>query len=457
MNLIRLSAVIITALLLTGITHADNTGAIDSSTLKRITSIKIDKSAVNAVTSNKLAPLVQNRKILSNKDRFYTHKTDCGSITHQYSTGRCWMFGALSMLTPAVIKRYSLKDFRFSHTYVYFWDKFEKANMFYEMMIKHADSDILDRKLRFYLNDPSPDGGHWSYAADIIKKYGLIPEYAMPDTIHTKNSASMNCVLNTLLRKHAAELRSMHANGSSDGELRQKKEQYLKEIYSILVMCLGEPPASFTLRLEYKNGKLSKPKDMTPTEFCKDAKINPDDYISVFSNPVWDNYGVYEIEDNRNIAEYPSFKMLNITDMTKLKKIAAKSVKASDAVMIALDSWNNMNKLTGIMADNLFEYSDLFGFDLKMTKKDRVLYGTSIPTHVMALTGLDEIDGHVVKWQAKNSWGDKICENGFCTIYDDWIGENIYQFVFLRKYADREMLEAEKQKPVLLPEYDMMR
>lgn len=425
--------------------------------LRKASLNKPSEALINAATSQRLPLLVQNRKILSGKDSFFSSSIDSGSVMHQYATGRCWMFGAVSTLTAGVIRNLKLKDFRFSHTYLYFWDKFEKANLFYELMIKYSDRDIMDRELRFYLKDPSPDGGHWNYAADLINKYGMAPESAMLDSYHTKDSSQLNYVLGRLLRKHAFEIRTLAAEGVGLEDLRLRKEEYLKEIYSLLAMFLGEPPERFPVVLSYKNGRDIVKRDVDALQLKDMLGVKPDDYISVFSNPAWENMSVYEIEDNKNIAERPDFKMLNVTDMPLLKQIMLTSVKAGDPVMIALDSWNDMNKLTGIMAVDLFDYQPLLNINFKADKKDRFLYGSSFPTHVMSIVGVDEINNKTVKWLAKNSWGTSFGENGYCVIYDSWIDENVYQFVFLRKYATSRMLKAEKSESEILPSYDLMR
>ncbi len=431
-------------------------GGVDGVTLKKIMRSVPSDAKINAISSNNINNLSEKRSITSSKDSFFSTKIDSGSVSDQKRSGRCWMFAALSMMSPVVMKKYSLKDFEFSQTYGFFWDKFEKANMFYEMMIKYADRDIMDRNLRVWLANPISDGGHWTYASDLIEKYGVVPSYAMSETAHTADSRTMNYVLENLLRKHAAEIRDLYSQGKTVDELRTVKEKYLGEVYAILVMCLGEPPQKFILRFEDKDDKITDPKTMTPVEFYKEIGVNLKDYVSLFSNPAWEYGKYYVIENNRNIFECEDLPMINI-ELEAFKKAAADSIKAGEPVWFAADASHDMDRIAGIMAKDLYDYSSLLGIDTDMHRKERYLYGGSTANHAMIITGFDEINGKITKWLVENSWGTKPGDNGFFTMYDSWVDDNVFQFIVNKKYLSKDILDILNQTPEVLPEYDLMR
>ncbi|XIF19957.1 MAG: aminopeptidase [Acetilactobacillus jinshanensis] len=56
-------------------------------------------------------------------------------MSNQKQSGRCWMFAMLNILKQRVAKRFHVKDFQLSQNYLFFWDKIERANIFYERMI----------------------------------------------------------------------------------------------------------------------------------------------------------------------------------------------------------------------------------------------------------------------------------------------------------------------------------
>lgn len=57
----------------------------------------------------------------------------------------------------------------------------------------------------------------------------------------------------------------------------------------------------------------------------------------------------------------------------------------------------------------MFDFNDLFGLDLSMSKADRLRYGESLMTHAMTFTGFDSgvEEGQIRKWRVENSWADK--------------------------------------------------
>ena len=81
--------------------------------------------------------------------------------------------------------------------------------------------------------------------ADLVRKYGLVPKTAMPDTESSGESMPMNGVLRTKLREFAAELRRRKAAGESTAELRRRKDEMLETIYRMIAIHLGRPPREF--------------------------------------------------------------------------------------------------------------------------------------------------------------------------------------------------------------------
>ena len=97
-------------------------------------------------------------------------------ITNQKKSGRCWMFSVLNALREQVIQKCHLEDFAFSATYLAFYDKLEKCNLFYENILHFAGQKLDDRETWTLLGNPLPDGGQWDMVASLIRKYGVVPE-----------------------------------------------------------------------------------------------------------------------------------------------------------------------------------------------------------------------------------------------------------------------------------------
>ena len=150
------------------------------------------------------------------------------------------------------MNKLDLDEFEFSQIYLQFWDKLEKANKFLECMIAGRDRDLMDREVVFLLQDPCPDGGYWESFADLVTKYGVVPKEAMAETASSEGTDMMNRVLALALRRQATQLREIYQQTGSVAKMREAKEKMLAEVYRVLVLNLGEPPAEFTWRYKLK-------------------------------------------------------------------------------------------------------------------------------------------------------------------------------------------------------------
>ena len=82
-------------------------------------------------------------------------------ITNQRSSGRCWLFAATNVFRVAIMKRYNLKEFELSQSYLFYWDKLEKANWFLEQILDTVNEPLEGRLVQRLMEDPVGDGGQW--------------------------------------------------------------------------------------------------------------------------------------------------------------------------------------------------------------------------------------------------------------------------------------------------------
>ncbi len=209
--------------------------------------------AANAAQENGIFKASQNTAVKTNLNPAFSIEIDTGKVADQKRSGRCWMFSALNTMRHSIQKKFNIKDFELSQNYTNFWDKFEKANWFFENVINSAGKPLGDRKVAFLFATPQQDGGQWDMLCGIIEKYGIVPKYAYPETANSANSAALNDTLNTLLRKDGLALRRMIADGKNEEEVEDKKQAMLKEVYRVLAVSLGVPPRKFAF--EYKDDK----------------------------------------------------------------------------------------------------------------------------------------------------------------------------------------------------------
>jgi bleomycin hydrolase len=68
--------------------------------------------------------------------------------TNQAVSGRCWMFAALNVLRQSMMEKYNLPpDFELSQSYLFFYDKLERANFFMHQIIDTADQEPSSREV----------------------------------------------------------------------------------------------------------------------------------------------------------------------------------------------------------------------------------------------------------------------------------------------------------------------
>ena len=151
-------------------------------------------------------------------------------ITAQEKSGRCWMFAATNILREIVAEKLNIKEFELSQNYLAFYDKLEKSNNYLEMIIDNADKDLNDMMMH-YLSTGIGDGGYWDMAVDLVKKYGVVPKYVMPESYQSSHTERFMKLLNNLLKKDAAELRKMIHEGKS---VSGRKDEMMSEIYKAL-------------------------------------------------------------------------------------------------------------------------------------------------------------------------------------------------------------------------------
>ena len=58
------------------------------------------------------------------------------------------------------------------------------------------------------LGDPIGDGGQWNMAMNLIRKHGLVPKAAYPESHSSSQTQFMNATLKEILRTAAYELRA---------------------------------------------------------------------------------------------------------------------------------------------------------------------------------------------------------------------------------------------------------
>lgn len=381
-----------------------------------------------------------------------------GKVANQKQSGRCWMFAALNTFRHKLLTTFQLRDFELSQNYTFFWDKYEKANYFYENILATAEQPTASREVAFLMQTPQQDGGQWDMIVSLFQKYGVVPKAVMPESSSSSNSRDLNNYLNKLLRKHAVLLRQMVAEEATAEEIQANREAMLQEVYNLLAISLGTPPEvfDFEYRDEEKNYHLDQA--LTPQSFYeKYVGVNLEDYVSIINAPTADKPFMrsYTVDMLGNVVAGKQVKYLNL-EMEDFKALAVKQLEQGESVWFGCDVGQSSTRDSGIMALDAYDVEDLFDVDLTMTKAERLDYGESMMTHAMVLTGVDMINEQAKKWKVENSWGEKVGDKGFFVMSDEWMDEYTYQIVVRKELLTPEQLSAFEAEPTVLAPWDPM-
>ncbi len=456
----RLFLITLVISFVTGLNAQNSSGKLDMKTIHKIMSsyqhTPENTALQNAITHNDIRKLAKDRGNEGKVNHFFNHKvTDALATTNQKSSGRCWLFTSLNTLRPIVTRKYNLADFEFSENYNFFWDQFEKANLFMEVALSTAKEPMTSRMVTWLFHNPIGDGGQWATFNDLVKKYGLVPSSAMPETYQSNHTSNMSRLLRRKLREDGLELRKMVSDKASKKQIAQRKVAMLEAIYRILVLNLGEPPQEFTWQYKDKDGKISTPKKYTPQSFYKEAVgVNVDDYVMFMNDPTRPYYKLYDVQYDRNLVEGGNWKYINLPNDT-IKKFAVKSILGNEAMYLSCDVGKQFDGKAGFLDTKLYDYNDLFGVNFGMDKARRIKTFDSGSTHGMALVGVNTLpDGKPDKWLIENSWGADKGHHGFLTATDDWFDNYMFRLVINKKYISPDVLKILKSKAILLPPWD---
>ena len=469
-------------------------GAITDEMIKKMSeSLQKDvatKRLEDAVVGNRLKNIALNHDVLKDNNPYFSHEIKTAKITDQRNSGRCWLFAGLNVLRPAVIDKIHWDEFEFSQVYLFFWDKLEKSNIFLERVIERSKLDERDENYQRILKQASDDGGWWEYFSYLVKKYGVAPKSAMPETEGSMATGEMNRQLVDRLHQAAATIHKMAAEGKKKDVLRKEKEKCLADIYRILVFHFGEPPKEFTFRYKSKIEEESKmaevvklydtiskqagKEDFTQTEAFKELtkeKVSPlktytprafaeefvipdlDEYVNLGNIPGRPLNENYLMETSKMMVEGDDLKFLNVS-VEDVKLATLQSVLNDDPVWFAADVGRQVDSSTGIMHPELYKFKDVYGIDFQIDKGDRVLYGDIDPNHAMVFIGVDYVDNKVIKWLVENSWGTSPGRGGLFHMYDGWFDEYVLMTIVKKKYLPKRLTDMLEKKPTLIKEQD---
>lgn len=279
-------------------------------------------------------------------------------------------------------------------------------------------------------------------AANLLEKYGLVPQNAYPDSWHSSNSDKLDDILTSKLREYALKLREVYTSHLTTLEerpsasrtverprlqeqsstsrakservranalraCRTRKNAQMAGIYAILAMMCGVPPkADEALSVEFYDKKMRyKSLKLTPKKLYESIQNSFDasEYISLIDDPrnytnklytvqrlgnVWGGRPVLFVNTENNILEKTVIKMLKADiPVWYVLTLCCRMTTRSDHIVgydrIGCDGRQLSTTAHDIMDPGQFDYKATFGTGLSMSKAERLQTGESSLAHAM--------------------------------------------------------------------------
>lgn len=408
----------------------------------------------NAMASNSIDDLARNYRNNTVSDTHFSVETPKQSIHNQRQSGRCWMYSSFNVLRANFARRHAdTLRVEFSHDYLFFYDQLEKANLMLQGVIDCADKPMEDVRVQFFFKNPINDGGTFCGVADLAEKYGLVPMEIQPETFTAERTSRLGQILSSKLRENGLELRRMVAEKKSSSAIKQRKTEMLGTIYSMLSLALGEPITQFTYAFRNRDGQtVGTPRTYTPQQFYRETVGGPINgtFIMAMNDPRREYYKTYEVELDRHTYDGHNWCYINLP-MEDIAAMAIASLRDSTKLYSSYDVGKQLNRNTGYLALDNFDYASLFGTTFPMNKADRIATFDSGSSHAMTLTAVDlDAAGKPVKWKVENSWGGDSGQSGYIIMTNDWFNEYAFRLVVDKKYVPEKILKAAQARPVMV-------
>ncbi|MBQ2656282.1 MAG: C1 family peptidase [Erysipelotrichaceae bacterium] len=410
----------------------------------------------NALCENDVATISKCLEAKADNPNFFSIDLKTLPVTNQMASGRCWLFSSLTLLREMVAKKYKIKDqFEFSQNYIAFYDKLEKINYFMESVIAEKDNSatLNTETYRYLLRFAVGDGGQWDMMVALVKKYGLVPKTAMPETYQSSHTRTMNQLINRRLRRFTADM--MKAENKE--AIAALKDECLKQLYALLCDCFGVPPKTFTFEYYDQKDKYHAHYDVTPMEmYEKYLGVDLDNYVGIINGPTEDKpfYQTYTVKYLGNVAGTDNEVFFLNLPIKDFKDLILKQMKDGDPVWFGCDCGKDSNRELGLWDDLSNDYENTFKLDLEMSKADMLDTLESAMNHAMVFTGVNLVKNKPTRWKIENSWGDKVANKGYYVASDTWFDKYVFEAVVDKKYLNKKQLAAMKKKPVVLDPWD---
>jgi len=408
-----------------------------------------NKVIENAIKNVGIQKVCLNQNVINRTYNVFNIELPRSKIYDQKDSLRCWIHAGINLIQSNVASNLNIDptELTLSINYLSFLDKLEKSNSIYNRIIEEKDFDYEKEIQEHYLQSAVYEGGYFEYFRALVNKYGIVPECVMNDVAESKDSLNLRKLLREKVKKDIFRLLELKKDKSSN--LQEAKEKMLSENYNLLSKCLGEIPFQFDYEYKDKNGKCIKLHNITPKEF-KDQYLtmNLNNFVGISNIPMYNTeyYKLYRKKHIENVFDHSYVETLNMP-IQVLKELAIKHLKDGLPVYFGCDMKKMLDKESGILDSELYNYKDVFPMDLLTKEEALSMYDIDFQ-HVMLFTGVHIENDLPVRWKVEDSYGSKTHQEGYYIMNDNFFNEFVIEVMIDKKYLTKEELKLFEQESI---------
>jgi bleomycin hydrolase len=412
-----------------------------------------------SLLNNPLSNLAKDLSIINKNPYLFNHEIkNLLPITEQKNSGRCWLFATLNLIRLLAAQQWKvdnveIANLEFSQSYQFFWDKFERYRRSLYYFIKLSKKENNSQYLVHLYKEALSDGGQWDMAKEIVKKYGIVPKYAMPDSFHATATNGMNKFLSENLKQDFITLSKADA-----AEHEKLIEKMMEKVKELLIGFLGEPPTTFDFTFKSKNEVITWSK-LTPLSFLEKTKFNPYDWVSVVNDPRAEHpyKKYYQVEYLGNLYDQ-HVGWINLP-IDRLKELSKQAIDSNEPVWFGCDVGAHHDTTTGIHHPNIIDLKTFMNYENNLTKEEKLKTYSALPNHAMVIVGYhdeknEKNEDKIVRWKIENSWGAKSPTDGYLLMTDEWYDQYLFQIVVHKSKLTKEELDLMKTPPSIITPWD---
>lgn len=372
----------------------------------------------NNIYENGLENACLDKELVKNTSYKFNIQIPEMKMYDQKQSYECNIYAFLRMIKSIMKKDNSIntKGLDLSATYIDFYDKLEKVNMFYNELLKENDIslEMINEKANKYI----VIAGTFNSCKKIINKYGLVTSKYMKEVT---NKYDANMVIELLRKKVKTDATVLiNRNGENDEIL---KDILISEAYIFLSKVIGNPPTTF----EYKKEKL------TPLAFRnKYLKTTLDEYVTVTSYDKESLEQSYSFIPSMYLKENEEIITLN---HDKIKKAIISQLKDGIGVWFSAEESTSLDYETNILDDDIFKYDEILNIR-KLPNSYKLSLDITNYDHAMCITGAYIKNAEIKQFKVDNSFGYHGKYKGHLIMTNSFLRNCVITLIINRKYIN---------------------